>query len=228
MATVVTVRWLTPPPSSVDERLVVTDEGLARLDVLRPRTPSGSIGSFQARIDEADVRALAATGPNVELNLVVQDPAVAAVAVAADRVARDVRNSPLAVADFSARPAGPSADGRLTLVLLVTGQGSQPVQFQLDVAQSAVHYSTGGQPVAWYPLPELPMGFMTVNADGLGGVRQRALVSPGVLGAISLTVPAPAGAAEVSAQLLGSWFLPDDPFPADFEARTEPVPLPAG
>ena len=46
-----------------------------------PRTPGGSIGSFQATIDEADVRTLAATGPNVELNLVVQDPAVAAVAV---------------------------------------------------------------------------------------------------------------------------------------------------
>jgi hypothetical protein len=228
MATAVTVRWLTPPPSSVDERLVVTDEGLARLDVLRPRTPGGSIGSFQASIGEADVRALAAAGPNVELNLVVQDPAVAAVAVAAERVARSVRESPLAVAQFSARPAGPPADGRLTLALIVTGEGSQPVQFQLDVDRSAVHYSSGGQPIGGYPLPELPMGFMTVNADGLGGVRQRALVSPGVLGAISLTVPVPAGATEVSAQLLGSWFLPDDPFPADFDARTEPVSLPPG
>jgi hypothetical protein len=228
MATVVIIRWLTPPPSSVDERLIVTDDGLARLDVLRPRTPSGSIGSFQAPIDEEDVRALGAAGPNVELNLVVQDPAVASVAVAADRVAQRVRESPLAVAEFSARPAGPPADGRLTLALLVTGQGSQPVQFELDVAQSAVHYSVGGQPLGWYPLPQLPMGFMTVNAEGLGGVRQRALLSPGVLGAISLQVPAPAGAAEVSAQLLGSWFLPDDPFAADFEARTEPVPLPAG
>jgi len=48
-------------------------------------------------------------------------------------------------------------------------------------------------------------------------------VHPGVVGAISVQLPMPDGAQQVSAQIVGRWFLPSDPMPAQFEARTEPA-----
>ena len=79
--------------------------------------------------------------------------------------------------------------------------------------------------MSWVPLPHLPMGFMTPDAEGLGGVRGRAEVPPGVLGAISVELSVPAGADQVSAQLAGLLHLPDHRGPDDFEALTEPAPL---
>ena len=223
MATVVTVRWLTPPPSSIDERLTVTDDGRVRLEVLRPRAHADSIGTYEGSIEESEIRELSATGPQVELNVVVPDPAVAAVGVVAGRVAERLRDSPVAVAQFFARAVGDASAAGATIAIGVVGRGTQPVEFELDVAQCAIHFSAAGVPISWSPLPELPIGFMTPDAEGLGGVRQRATVPPGVLGAISVQLPMPDGAQEVSAQLVGRWFLSSDPMPAQFEARTEPA-----
>jgi hypothetical protein len=75
--------------------------------------------------------------------------------------------------------------------------------------------------VSSIPLPELPMGFMTPDAEGLGGVRQRATIAPGIVGAISVPLVVPEGATELSVQVVGSWFLPGEQLPDDFEARTE-------
>ena len=79
MATLVTVRWRTPPPSSIDERLIVSDDGHARLDVLRPRSLGDTVGTYEGVIDEAEVRELTAAGPDVEVDVVLQNPRLAAV-----------------------------------------------------------------------------------------------------------------------------------------------------
>jgi hypothetical protein len=62
-----------------------------------------------------------------------------------------------------------------------------------------------------------------VDLEGvLGGVRQRATVAPGVLGAISMPVAVPDGADLLSVQVIGSWFLPGAGIPEVFEAHTAP------
>ena len=225
MATAVTVRWRTPPPSSIDERLIVDAEGHARLEVLRPRSPGDTVGTYEGAVDEAEIRELTAAGPDVELNVVVQDPRLAAVFVAADRVAQRLLASPMAVAQFFARPVGAVPPLPATLAIGVLGSGSQPVEFQLNPSECAVHFSSRGTPLSWTPLPEPPIGFMTSDAQGLGGVRQRAIVPPGVIGAISVPLSVPDGADKLSAQVVGSWFLTGESIPEEFEARTAPQPF---
>lgn len=226
MATLVTVRWRTLPPSSVDERLIIGDDGRARLVVLRPRTLGDTVGTYEGAVEEAEVGELTAAGGDVELDVRAQDdPRLGRIAVAADRVAQRLLSSPLAVAQFFARPVGAVPPLPQTLALGVLGGGSQPVEFQLDLAGCAIHFSFGGTPVSWSPLPELATDFLTPDAAGLGGVRQRAFVEPGVLGASSVPLEIPDGVNELTAQVVGTWFLPDEDSAEDFEARTAPQPL---
>jgi hypothetical protein len=225
MATLVTVRWHTPSPNSVDERLIVDDDGHAWLEVLRPRSLGDTVGTFEGSVEEAEVRELTAAGPDVELDVTAQDPRLAAVAVAADRVAQRLLASPLAVAQFFARPVGAVPPLPQALALGVLGGGSQPVEFELDLDRSVVHFSSDGSPLSWSAFPEVPMGFMTPEAEGLGGVRQRATITPGVVGAVSVPLLVPDGANQLSVQVVGWWFLPDAPTPEEFEARTEPQQL---
>jgi hypothetical protein len=225
MATLVSLRWRTPPPGSVDERLIITDNGRARLDVLRPRTPNDAVGTYEGAVEDGEIRELGAAGSDVELDASVQDSELGAVAIAANRVAQRLLSSPLAVAQFFARPVGAVPPIPQTLALGVVGIGSQPVEFQLDLAGCAIHFSCDGTPVSWIPLPELSIGFLTPEAEDLGGVRQRAILEPGILGAISVPLEIPDGVNELSAQVVGSWFLPGDELPKDFEARTAPQPL---
>ena len=63
MKRVATVEWHSPPPTSVDERLAIFDDGSAWLVVRRPRALSGPIGSFVTRPVDADVQLLTAAGP---------------------------------------------------------------------------------------------------------------------------------------------------------------------
>jgi hypothetical protein len=224
MATLVTFRWRTRPPSSVDERLAIGDDGRARLQVLRARTFGDTVGTYEGPIEEVEVRELTAAGSDIELDLTAQDPQLSAVAVAADRVAQRLLASPLAVAQFFARPIG-AVPLPQTLAFCVLGGGLQPVEFQLDLAACAIYFGSNGKSVASIPLPELPMGFITSEAEGLGGVRQRALVEPGVLGTISLPLEIPDGINELCVRVVGSWFSPDSESPEDFEARTDPQPL---
>jgi hypothetical protein len=225
MTTVVTVRWRTPPPNSVDERLIVDDDGHARLEVLRPRSPGDTVGTYEGAVEDAEVRELTAAGSDVALDVVVQDPGLAAVGVTADRVAQRLLASPLAVAQFFARPVGAVPPLPATLAIGVLGVGSQPVEFELDLAECAVHFSSGGAPVSWTPLPELSNGFMTPDAEGLGGVRQRATIPSGVVGAISVPLVVPDDANELSVRVIGGWFLPGETTPEEFEACTAPQPL---
>ena len=82
--------------------------------------------------------------------------------------------SPLAVAQFFARSVGGASPGSATLALGVLGRGSQSAgvparscqvrnSVQLRRDASVINSAAGA-----------PMGFMTPDAEGLGGVRQRA------------------------------------------------------
>ena len=225
MSTLVTVRWRTPPPESIDERLIVSDDGHARLDVLRPRSVGDTVGTYEGELDDADVCELTTAGPDVELDVVAQDSHMRMVGIAADRVAQQLRASPLAVAQFFARPVGAVPPLPQALALGVLGGGSQPVEFELDLDECVVHFSASGSPVSSTPLPELQTGFTTPDAEGLGGVRQRATIAPGIVGTISVPLAVPDGANELSVQVVGRWFLPGERLPDDFEARTEPQKL---
>jgi hypothetical protein len=223
--TVISLRWRTRPPSSVDERLMITDNGRARLDVLRPRTPSDTVGTYEGAVEDGEAQELIAAGSDVELDADGQDARLSPVAIAADRVAQRLLSSPLAAAQFFARPVGAVPPIPQTLAVGVLGSGSQPVEFQLDLAGCAIHFSSDGTPVSWIPLPELSMGFLTPQAEDLGGVRHRAIVEPGVLGSLSVPLDIPDGVNELSAYIVGSWFLPGEESSKDFEARTAPQPL---
>ena len=225
MAVLVTVVWRTPPPSVIDERLVVSDDGQARLEAIRPRVGRDLVGAFAGPVTAAEVDALTDAGPEISLDVTVEDPVVAAVGVVAAEVADRLRETPLAAAAFFTRPYGEPPPGQVTLALGVIGRGSQPVEFELEVDECAVHFLAAGAPVSWVPLPHLPMGFMTPDAQGLGGVRGRAEVPPGVLGAISVELSVPDGADQVSAQLVGLLHLPGSSSPDEFEVRTEPTAL---
>jgi hypothetical protein len=221
MATLVTVRLRTPPPSSIDERLVVTDDGHARLEVLKPRSLGDTVGTYEGAVEEAEVRELTAAGPEVELDGAVQDPKLAAVAAAVDRVVQRLLASPLAVAQFFARPVGAVPPLPETLALGVLGGGSQPVEFELNLAECVVHFSSSETPVPSTPLPELSTEFLAPDAEGLGGVRRSATIAPGIVGTVSVPLVVPDGADELSVQVVGRWFFPDEQRAEDFEARTE-------
>ena len=118
MAIVVTVRWHTPPPSPIDERLIVDDGGHAWLEVLRPRTPGDTVGTYEGAVEEAEIRELTAAGSDVELDVVDQDPRLAAVVVTADRVAQRLLATPLAVAQFFAPQSARSRPSRRRLRLV--------------------------------------------------------------------------------------------------------------
>lgn len=217
----VTVRWHTPPPNSIDERLIVTDDGHARLEVLKPRSLGDTVGTYEGAVEETEVRELTAAGPEVELDGAFQDPRLAAVAAAADRLAQRLLAWPLAVAQFFARPVGAVPPLPQTLALGVLGSGSQPVEFELNLAECVVHFSSSESPVSSTPLPESSMEFITPDSVGLGGVRQRATIAPGIVGTVSVPLVVPDGADELSVQVVGRWFLPDEQRAEDFEARTE-------
>lgn len=221
MATLVTVRWWTPPPRSIDERLIVTDDGHARLEVLKPRSLGDAVGTYEGVVEDTEVRELTAAGPEVELDGEVQDPRLAAVAAAADRVVQRLLTSPLAVGQFFARPVGAVPPLPETLALGVLGGGSQPVEFELNLAECRVHFSSSETVVSSTPLPELSVEFLTPDAEGLGGVRRRATIAPGIIGTVSVPLAVPDGADELSVQVVGRWFLPDEQRAEDFEARTE-------
>ena len=224
MERLATFRWRTPEPTSVDEELVLFDDGSAWLVVRGARSLAPVVGTYRASPGEADRRGLQAAGPG-PLDFDLLNPpggALGSLMAVADRVSTLVRETPEAVATFHAQSLGRRSDGSLGLSLLVVGTGTRAVQFELDRGASAILFSRGDQAVDWTDLPELPAGFATPDASELGGVGRRAVVEPGTFGAIAFEVPAPAGIGAVAIRVGGrlSEALPDDPLPAQFSLTT--------
>jgi len=222
---VATFVWRTPPPTSVDEEMAVFDDGSARLVVRRPRLPSAAVGTYLGHPGDEDLRALSAAGPGpvtFDLRRAPDSTAEAQLLEVANRVADVARQTALAVAEFYARPLPSEDPSVLPTSLMVVASGTQPVEFELDPRMLAIHFAQAGQPVAWRELPEPAMGFMTPDAEGLGGLRSAAEVDPGRYGAILFTVESHPGATSVDIQV-GGWLrnaLPDHPMPEPFEVRT--------
>lgn len=214
----VTLRWITPSPTPVDERLVVAEDGSAVLDVLRPRAERNLVGHFTGSVSDEELRVLSSAGPEVELDVVRPDPSLGAVLVLAGEVADRLRTTPLAAGRFAATIVEQGRDR--IVAITVVGVGSGPVALELDVDSCALHVTAGGRPLSWQPMPPLPMGFMSAGGDDLGGVRRRGTVEPGQLGAIAVPLGLPDVADGVSAQLVGRWWLPGAEDPEEFEVLT--------
>lgn len=229
MARIATVRWRAPAPASIDEELVLYDDGVAWLRVLRPRDGGSAIGTWRAVLAVGDAERLAtAAGGTLEVDLggPLDAPLAERLAVA-DEVAAAVRGHAHAVATFSTRALGAAGPGPRTIGVTVVGSGTIAVEVEVDPDGSTVHFTGGGAEVAWQPLPALEAGFVTPDAVGLGGLRSRAVVDPGVLGAIAFDVEVPAEAGSVAVRVAG-WLadgLPDEPEPRPFLVRTPPAPL---
>jgi len=231
MKRLATFAWRSPPPTSVDELLAIFDDGTAWLVLRRPRTGTGPIGTFRTKPVAADLAALTAAGPGPIAFDVLdppRDPATAALRTAAERVAAAAQKTPRATATFHAGPSGPVSGGRLAMALLVVGAGKKAVEFELDPGRCTVHFNAGGQPIAWFPMPELGSGFVTPDAEGLGGLRMPAKVPPGDYGATAFDLAAPGNATTVSIHVEGSLSeaLPDEPMPAPFAVSTDAAPIP--
>ncbi|MGB7983467.1 MAG: hypothetical protein WCF36_22030 [Candidatus Nanopelagicales bacterium] len=206
----VMVRW-SNPGQTVDERLLLRSSGEARLLALSPLTLADQIGEFRGTATADEYAVLSSAGPAVQVDPTHNAPELAEVAVLATEVADRCREHPWSVAHIFLRPTGPPAAGRQPLALGVVGEGDQPCEFLLDLPACRVRFWSGsGELIVESEFPALVTGFATVDAEGLGGVGQRALVPPGVLGAIALDLLVPVGAAITEVVLTGLWFAAAD------------------
>lgn len=222
MAEIARIRWQSPPPTSVDEELVVYDDGSAYLVIRTARDGSPAIGTWRATVGADGLTLLTGQRRAVDLRHPVDDPVV----TAAERIATEARDLPVATATFyaSALPDGEVA-------LLAVGGGTGPADFQLDPDSVVVHLEDGGgNEVGWQPIQRLETGFVSPEPAGLGGVGRAAEIEPGAYGAIALTGPSISGsqaaavAIEVTGQLLDA--VPEQPSYERFRVRTAAVPLP--
>jgi hypothetical protein len=215
--------WTTAPPTSVDEQLVLYDDGTAWLVVRRPRVPSPTIGSYMTRPSDADYALLAEAGQGPHtIDLMAHGQPLERFFPALDRVCAQALEAPEATATFHGRSTG-LVVGASDLALVVVGAGTRAVEFELDPTRCAVHFSANGQVVGWLEFPDLQTGFISADASGLGGLYRAAVVPPGAYGLVSLDVAPLAGADSVSLQVAG-WLesaLPDDSGEAPFEVMTE-------
>ena len=203
MTTDVTVRWTTPT-RAVDERITVSPTGEARLLVLAPQRDADLVGEFLGRVGADEYAALAAPGPRWSI-----DPGYGTSdgdAVLAAQVADRCRARPVAASLFVLRAGGSPGDGRRPFTIGVIGRGQRASRFLLDLDHCRIRFLAGGDVVAEQPLPPLAAGFMTGDAEGLGGVGQVATVSPDTLGAIALDLAVPADVTHAEIVLAGSWF----------------------
>lgn len=221
MAETARIRWQSPPPTSVDEELVIYDDGSAYLIVRTARDGSPVIGTWRSDVGPADLEVLAGQQHTVDLRHPVLDPVVSV----AERIAAAARSVPVATATFhaSALPDGEVA-------LLAVGGGTGPADFQLDPGSVVVHLEDGdGNEVGWQPMRRLETGFVSPEPEGLGGVGRPAEIAPGAYGAIALGgLPITGGqgvavAVEVAGRLHDA--LPEQAGYEYFRVRTAAVPL---
>ena len=229
MERVASFAWQTPPPTSIDEELVLYDDGSAWLVVRRPAADRATMGTFAFTPDRAEFDRLVEDAPGSLVFDMLHVPGEMADLQSRARAMADAaRATPIAVATFQSRPLGaPTADQQLRVALAVVAAGQRAIEFELEPEHCAVHLSNMGQPVVWHEFPPLETGFITPDAEGLGGLRDRASVAPGQFGALVLAVPSQAGVSAISIQAAGSLYdaLPDGDKPARFEIRTEEVDI---
>ena len=214
MRRLATVQWQSPPPTSVDEELAAYDDGSVWLAGRCSRDGTPAIGTWSVTPSAEDHAALVAAGDVVVDLLHPQD-----VPEIAERLRTSALASPVATAQFlAARGAGE------TVTFVAAGGGTRPVQFELDPGSLVVHVEKEGAELAWFE-PALPeTGFITAAVEGLGGLGRRAVIAPGVVGALVLEVPQLAQAdGDGVAVSASGWLaegLPDEPMPLRFRVRT--------
>lgn len=218
MERVASVRWQSPPPTSVDEELAAYADGSVWLVVRCSRDRSATIGTWSTTPSAADDAALRALG-DVVVDLLEPRPAPEV----AERIRTAALAAPVATARFVAARA---QDGTVTLAAV--GGGTRPVEFELDPGTITVHLENDSATVAWFESQPPITGFVTPDAAGLGGLGSRAEIAPGVFGAIRLDVPGMDAmtSENVTVQLSG-WLaegLPDQTMPRPFRVRTVPAP----
>ncbi len=221
--------WTSPPPTSVDEVLVI-DGDEARLVVRRPRRVSATVGSYVARPAARDLAALVAAGPGpvtFHVHPPDTDEAVLALRDVAERVVETCLGSPRATVTFAA--AVPQATGGvLSAALLAMAEGRDAVMFELQPDASMVHLSGAQGEITWLRMPTPPTGFVTGSAEGVGGLGVRATLEPGDPAGTTFEVPDAPGATSMAIEVTGtlSGALPDEPMPTPFGVRTPEAPIP--
>ena len=216
MERLVTVRWESPPPTSVDEELAAYDDGTVWLVVRGSRDGAASIGTWSTTPTKKKHAALVAEG-----DAIVDLRRPGGATEIAEQLRAAALEDPVATALFVAA-RGP---GR-SVTLAAVGGGTRPVQFELQPDSLTVHVEVDGATRAWFEAPTPVTGFVTPDAVGLGGLARRAEIPPGTVGAILLEPEGPEidPAAKVAVALTG-WLaegLPDQEMPLPFRVRTAP------
>ena len=216
MQRLITVRWESPPPTSVDEELAAYDDGTVWLVVRGSREGAATIGTWSTTPIAEEHAALVAAG-----DMVVDLRRPAGASEPAERLRAAALTVPVATAQFVAA-RGPDR----SVTLAAVGGGTRPVQFELRPDSLTVHVEVDGATRAWFEVPPPLTGFVTPDAVGLGGLARRAEIPPGTFGAILLDVQEPAAApGDKIAVALAGWLaygLPDQELPLPFRVRTAP------
>jgi hypothetical protein len=216
MQRLVTVRWESPPPTSVDEELAAYDDGTVWLVVRGSRDGAATIGTWSTTPTAEEHAALVASGDTA---VDLRHPE------GASEIAEQLRTAALAAPVATARfVAARGAETSVTLAAI--GGGTRPVQLELQPDSLTVHVEADGVTRAWFEAAPPMTGFITPDAVGLGGLGWRAEIPPGTLGAILLDVPGiVAVAGDAVAVALSGWLaegLPDQELPHPFRVRTAP------
>jgi hypothetical protein len=216
MERLVTVRWESPPPTSVDEELAAYDDGTVWLVVRGSRDGAATIGTWSTTPTEEEHAALVAAG-----DVVVDLRRPGGAGETAEQLRAAALSAPVATVQFVAAQ-GP---GR-SVTLGAVGGGTRPVEFELQPDSLTVHVEVDGATRAWFEVPPPVTGFVTPDAVGLGGLARRAEIPPGTFGAILLDVEGLGVApSDTVAVALAGWLaegLPDQEMPLPFRVRTAP------
>ena len=216
MERLVTVRWESPPPTSVDEELAAYDDGSVWLVVRGSRDGAATIGTWSTTPGEEEHTALVAAG-----DVVIDLRRSGGASETAERLRAAALSEPVATAQFVAA-RGPAR----SVTLAAIGGGTRPVQFELQPDSLTVHVEVDGATTAWFEVPPPLTGFVTPDAVGLGGLARRAEIPPWTFGAILLDVQdLEAAPGDKIAVALAGWLaygLPDQELPLPFRVRTAP------
>jgi hypothetical protein len=214
MQRLASVRWESPPPTSVDEELAAFDDGTVWLVVRCSRDGSPTIGTWSTTPTSDGHAALVDVG-DVVIDLLH--------ARAVPEVAEELRAAALAAPVATAEFVAAQGVGE-TVTLAAVGGGTRPVEFELDPDALTVHVERDGATLAWFEVTRPITGFVTPDAVGLGGLGRRAVIAPGAFGAIALAAPGmeAVDGDEIAVQAAG-WLangLPDQELPLAFRVRT--------